>query len=48
VYLSDELSQALSAASEERRVGKSTIVRIAVERLLEQLENGQLKLPLGI
>lgn len=48
VYLSEELSQALSAAAEGRRVGKSTIVRIAVERLLEQLDNGQLKLPLGI
>ncbi len=48
VYLSDELSQALSAAAEGRRVGKSTIVRIAVERLLQQLDNGQLKLPLGI
>lgn len=48
VYFSENLSKALSAASEGRRVGKSTIIRIAVERLLHQLESGQLELPLGI
>ena len=48
VYFSEELSQSLSAAAEERRVGKSTIIRMAVERLLRQLESGQLNLPLGL
>lgn len=48
VYFSEALSQALSAAAEERRVGKSTIVRIAVERLLQHLDSGQLNLPLGL
>ena len=48
VYFSDDLSQALKSASEERRVHKSEIVRFAVERLLEQLSNGQLELPLGL
>jgi hypothetical protein len=48
VYFSEDLSKALSATAEGRRVGKSTIIRIAVERLLHQLESGQLELPLGI
>jgi len=48
VYFNERLSQALSAAAEERRIGKSAIVRIAVERLLQQLESGQLDLPLGL
>jgi hypothetical protein len=29
-------------------VGKSSIIRLAVERLLTELESGQLELPLGI
>jgi hypothetical protein len=48
VYLSDELSRNLSDVSERRKVDKSTIVRVAIERLLNDLENGQLHLPLGI
>jgi predicted DNA-binding protein len=48
VYLSDDLSRALSEASEKRKVDKSAIVRVAIERLLNDLENGQLQLPLGI
>ena len=48
VYFSDNLSDALKSASEERRVHKSELVRFAVERLLEELANGQLQLPLGL
>ena len=48
VYLADDLSSALAAASKKRMVHKSVIVRVAVERLLNDLEAGQLKLPLGI
>jgi predicted DNA-binding protein len=48
VYLADDLSSALSAASKKRMVHKSVIVRVAVERLLNDLEAGQLQLPLGI
>ena len=48
VYLADDLSRALAAASEKRMVHKSVIVRVAVERLLNDLEAGQLQLPLGI
>ncbi len=48
VYLADDLSSALAAASKKRMVHKSVIVRVAVERLLNDLEAGQLELPLGI
>lgn len=48
VYLADDLSRALTAASKKRMVHKSVIVRVAVERLLNDLETGQLELPLGI
>jgi len=48
VYLSEELSTSLNQACEHRKVVKSTIVRIAVERFLADLNSGQLNLPLGI
>ena len=48
VYFSEELTASLNAAARARRVGKSTIVRIAVEQLLKKLESGQLELPLGL
>lgn len=48
VYLDETLNRRLNTASKERHTGKSSIVRIAVERLLTQLESGQLDLPLGI
>jgi len=48
VYLSEDLTAALNAAARSRRVGKSTIVRIAIEQLLRRLESGQLDLPLGL
>ena len=48
VYLNDDLSLALATTCEKRKVHKSVIVRVAVERLLNQLEAGQLELPLGI
>jgi hypothetical protein len=48
VYLSPELSKALQSASAERRVHKSEIVRVAVQRLLNDLSSGQLELPLGL
>lgn len=48
VYFSDELTASLAATAHTRRVGKSTIIRIAVEELLRKLESGQLELPLGI
>jgi predicted DNA-binding protein len=48
VYFSAELTAALNAVSQARRVGKSTIIRIAIEQLLRKLENGQVELPLGL
>lgn len=48
VYLDKSLNNRLNATSKERHVGKSSIIRLAVERLLTQLESGQLELPLGI
>ena len=48
IYFSEELAGALNEAVRTRRVGKSTIVRIAVEQLLKKLESGQLELPLGL
>jgi hypothetical protein len=48
LYLTDDLSDALTSASEKRKVNKCDIVRVAVERLLNDLEAGQLELPLGI
>lgn len=48
LYLSTSQANALSSISDRRQVPKSTLVRYAVERLLSDLENGQLKLPIGI
>ena len=48
IYFSEELAAALNEVVQRRRVGKSTIVRIAVEQLLKKLESGQLELPLGL
>jgi hypothetical protein len=48
VYFSAEQAKALAAISRDRRVSKSTLVRFAVERLLEEIESGQLELPLGV
>lgn len=47
-YVDKSLNSRLNATSKERHVFKSSIIRIAVERLLTQLESGQLELPLGI
>jgi hypothetical protein len=48
MYFSSEQAEALAAISRDRRVSKSTVVRYAVERLLEQLKNGQMNLPFGV
>jgi len=48
MYFSPEQAEALATISRERRVSKSVIVRFALERLIEQLENGQLKSPFGM
>jgi hypothetical protein len=48
IYLDPELNKRLNATSKERLVGKSSIIRLAVERFLAQLDSGQLDLPLGL
>jgi predicted DNA-binding protein len=48
IYLDSDLNKRLNATSKERLVGKSSIVRLAIERLLTQLDSGQLDLPLGL
>lgn len=48
VYFSGELSDGLNRASVARHISKAALVRFAVERLLQQLEQGQLNLPLGV
>jgi predicted DNA-binding protein len=48
LYIDAELNKRLNATSKERHVGKSSIVRLAIERFLTQLESGQLELPLGL
>jgi hypothetical protein len=48
VYFSAEQAKAIATISCDRRVSKATLVRFAVERLLEEIEGGQLELPLGV
>jgi Arc/MetJ-type ribon-helix-helix transcriptional regulator len=48
MYFSSEQAEALAAVSRARRVSKSTVIRYAVERLLEQLKNGQVSPPFGV
>jgi hypothetical protein len=48
VYFNKELADKLKSASQERSVAKAVLVRLAVERLLNQLGSGQLELPLGL
>jgi hypothetical protein len=48
LYIDEDLNKRLNATSKERHVGKSSIVRLAIERFLTQLESGQLELPLGL
>jgi predicted DNA-binding protein len=48
LYLSEDMTAALNAISSQRKVDKSDIVRTAIQRLLDDITNGQLDLPLGI
>jgi hypothetical protein len=48
VYLSEDMTAALNAISSQRKVDKSEVVRTAIQRLLTDIANGQLNLPLGI
>jgi hypothetical protein len=48
VYFSEDQAARLDSVSQERRVAKADLVRLAVDRLLNQLGSGQLDLPLGV
>jgi Ribbon-helix-helix domain len=48
VYFSDHQTARLNEVSEQRRVPKAELLRVAVDLLLDQLASGQLQLPLGI
>jgi hypothetical protein len=48
VYLPNEEADRLASIARERRVTKTELVRVAVGRLINQLNSGQLELPLGV
>jgi len=48
VYFQAEQAMRLKDLSEQRRIPKANIVRFAVERLLEDINGGQMDLPLGL
>lgn len=48
VYFPKEEAERLSSVAKERRVAKTELVRVAVGRLLNDLNSGQLELPLGL
>ncbi len=48
VYFPQEAAERLSSVAKERRVAKAELVRVAVRRLLNDLNSGQLELPLGL
>jgi hypothetical protein len=48
VYFPKEDAARLSSVARERRIAKTELVRVAVLRLLNQLNSGQLDLPLGL
>ena len=48
VYFTKEQAERLSMMCRERHVNKTTIVRFAVDRFLDQLSSGQLELPFGL
>lgn len=48
VYFSDAQTVQLNDISQRRRVPKSELLRLAVDLLVDQINGGQLHLPLGI
>jgi hypothetical protein len=47
-YLEQGLATRLKKTAVDRKVPKSVLVRVALDRLLQQLDSGQLDLPLGL
>jgi hypothetical protein len=48
LYLSPEQALQLDTISRSRRVAKAELIRVALDRLLDDMHSGQLTLPLGV
>ena len=48
LYLSPEQARELDATARSHRVAKAELMRVALDRLLLDIRNGQLSLPLGL
>jgi hypothetical protein len=48
LYLPKDQAQQLDVLARKRSIAKATLVRYAVGRLLDDVNGGQLQLPLGI
>jgi len=48
LYLRQEQAIELDALSRSRHVAKAEVIRLALDRLLEEIRDGQMKLPLGV
>ena len=48
IYFDQQQTRALNAVAKERHVSKTTIIRLAVDQMLRQIQGGQLQSPLGI
>ena len=48
LYLRPEQAVELEAVSRRRHVAKSELIRLGLDRLLDDLRGGQLNLPLGV
>ena len=48
LYLRAEQAQELEAVSRNRHVPKSELIRLGLDRLLDDLRGGQMNLPLGV
>ena len=48
LYLRQEQALELDTVSRNRHVAKSELIRLALDRLFDDLRGGQLNLPLGV
>lgn len=48
IYLTTVQFERLEKLAKDRHIAKSTLLRIALDRLIDQLDSGQLELPLGV
>jgi hypothetical protein len=48
IYLSNQQFEQLQLVAKKRCVAKSVLVRFALDRFIDQLQNGQIELPLGL